>query len=128
MSKTNELRALIVRELNTIGGLKEVSFQIANDTTMYPHIVFDFDNMTMTQDNLARQNYKLIIDVWDRGTSAALVNDIADNVEGILHNENLPQANILPTFFLESRRNLRDEDKLIRHIQLTFSIQNYERN
>lgn len=128
MSKTNELRALIVSELNSISGNNGVYYQIANENSIFPHIVFDFDSVNTLADDRCRENYKLIIDVWDRCTSASLVNDIADNVEGILHDVNLPQTNILPTIYLDSRRNLRDEDKLIRHIQLTFSIQIYERN
>lgn len=124
--KTNDLRKLIrnkLLELPESFGIKEVSYQIAENKEMYPHIVFSFDR----EENVdKRSDYRLDIDVYDKGTPFN-VEDIADDIEEMFRQSNLPQATILPTFYAENRRRLPDEDKSIQHILLKFIIQNYER-
>lgn len=130
MAWSNELRMLVVSQLEnlkTLYGVKEISFQIAQNDEMFPHIVFDTESTKMMGDDRFRHDVKLIIDVYDRGDSAVLVNNLADAVEDELDQKNLPQDGILPTIYLDSRRNLPDEDKKIRHIQIVFNVQNYER-
>lgn len=131
MAKINELRALIVEQLETIKdtyGITDIFYQLAQDSAMYPHVVYSFDGMRSLTDDLARRDIDLIIDVYDRQTSTVLINNIADAIEDLFDTENLPQDGILPTFYFVIRRDLVDEDKLIKHIQIEISVQNYERN
>lgn len=131
MAKINDLRALIVAQLNTIKstyGITDIFYQVAQDTAMFPHIVYDFGNMRALPEGFARRDIELYINVYDKQESTVLINNIADAVEELLEAQNLPQTDILPTFYYVNRKDLPDEDKAIKHIQIEFSIQNYERN
>ena len=121
--RTNDLKKLIQTKLKTVTSF--VYHEIADEKALYPHIVFGFDRIDL--EDLSRQDYVLVIDVWDKGNSTTRVDDLADSVENLLQAENLPQENVLPTFYLMDERNVLDEDKAIKHKQIRFQIQNYDR-
>ena len=121
--RTNDLKKLVQTKLKTL--TTNVYYEIADKDAVYPHIVFNFRRIDLQ--DLSRQDYILEVDVWDKGTSTTAVDDLADSVENLLQGKNLPQTNVLPTFYLIDRRNILDEDKSIRHRQIQFQIQNYER-
>lgn len=123
MSKTNDLRKLIQTKLKTI--MSDVYYEVADRDALYPHIVFDLSFVNLG--DLSRQDYQVVIDIWDKGTSAVRVEEVADTIESMFNNLNNPTDSILPTFFIESKRVVIDEDKKIRHRQIVLSVQNYER-
>lgn len=125
--RTNNLRKLVrsmLGEVTDKHGIKEIYYELANDDKMYPHIIFSFDNINTG--DLYRHDLSLVIDIYDKADSAYLVEQIADDVEDMFNAINLPQETILPTFYLEARRSVPDEDKKIRHRQIEVIIQNYE--
>lgn len=129
MSRTNKLRKLVKSILGESKfkakhGIKEIYYELASDNKMYPHIVFSFDGINTG--DLYRHDLSLIIDIYDKSDSAYLVEQIADDVEDMFNAENLPQDTILPTFYLEARRPVIDEDKKIKHRQIEVIVQNYE--
>ena len=121
--RTNDLKKLVQTKLKTL--TDNVYYELASDQALYPHIVFDFDMIDLG--DLSRQDYVLFIDVWDKGKNTKAVDDLADQVENLLQAENLPQDHILPTFYLIDRRRVLDEDRTIRHRQIRFQVQVYER-
>ena len=121
--RTNDLKYLVQAKLKTLTA--NVYFKIANEKKLYPHIVFNFRRIDLG--DLWRQDYILEIDIWDKQDSSLRVDDLADSVENLLQAENLPQTNVLPTFYLIDRQDIPDEDKEIKHIRVQFQIQNYER-
>ncbi len=123
MARTNDLKKLIQEELMTV--TSEVYFQQARDNALYPHIVFNFREISLG--DLSRQDYVLEVDVWDKGTLTTTVDALADDVEDLLHTENLPQENVLPTFYKIDRKSIIDSDKDIKHRLIRFQIQNYVR-
>ena len=123
VTRTNDLKKLIQTKLKTL--TTNVFFEQATDNALYPHIVFDF--RTIDLGDLARQDYILEVDVWDKGTSTTKVDELSDKVEDLLQAKNLPQTNILPTFYKIDRRSIIDTDKSIKHRFIKFQIQNYER-
>lgn len=123
VTRTNDLKKLIQTKLKTL--TTNVFFEQATDNALYPHIVFDF--RTIDLGDLARQDYILEVDVWDKGTSTTKVDELSDKVEDLLQAKNLPQTNILPTFYKIDRRSIIDTDKSIKHRLIKFQIQNYER-
>lgn len=125
MSRTNDLRKVIQSRLLTLTSysLKGVYYHIADEGKMYPHIVYDLSRMSLF--GYDREDSVLEVDIFDN--DAKRVENIADAVEDLLKQSNLPQTSILPTFYLESRRNCPDEDDRVRHINVRFVIQNYER-
>jgi hypothetical protein len=87
--------------------------------------VFSFK--TVNLDDLWRQDYMLDVDVWDKSQNTTTIEALCDNIEKLLHMENLPQTGILPTFYLVDRKSIPDEDKAIKHRLVRFQIQNYVR-
>lgn len=123
MSKTNDLRKLIQSRLKTV--CENVYYEHADDEKLYPHITYEF--VTNVNDDLYRSDINLDVDIFDKSSSATLIEDLADDVEKLFNNKNLPQDTILPTFFLIDRKSVPDEDKKIRHRLVRILIQNYER-
>lgn len=123
MSRTNDLKKLIQTKLKTL--TTNVFFEQATDNAIYPHIVFSFREISLN--DLSRQDYTLDIDVWDKGTSTTAIDNLADSVEDLFHTENLPQENVLPTFYKIDRKSVDDPDKSIKHRLVRFQIQNYVR-
>ena len=121
MSKTNDLRKLVQEKLKSVAD--RVYYKNADDEAIYPHIVHVIERVNFTAEH--RDDVSLVVDVWTKSVPEA--NELADFVEKSLNRENLPQDTILPTFFLENRVDIEDEDKSISHIQMTFTVQNYER-
>ena len=124
--RTNDLKRLVQTKLKTVTA--KVYHELADDDAIYPHIVFNFRRIDLG--DLARQDYILEVDVWDKLTSTnntQQIDNLADSVEKLLQAENLPQENILPTFSLIDEQNVLDEDKQIRHRKIQFQVQNYER-
>lgn len=122
-SRTNDLKKLITTKLKTL--TTNVFFEQATDDALYPHIVYSF--RTIDLGDLARQDYILEVDVWDKGTDTTRVDALADSIEDLLQAENLPQTNILPTFYKIDRKSILDSNKSIKHRLIKFQIQNYER-
>jgi hypothetical protein len=122
-TKTNDLKKLIMTQLKTL--TSNVYYEIAADNALYPHIVFSFKMINLG--DLWRQDYTLDVDVWDKGQNTTRIDSLCDDIERLLHMQNLPQTGILPTFYLIDRRSILDEDKSIKHRLVRFQIQNYER-
>lgn len=122
MSKTNELRKLVYSKLKKAG---EVFYGQADDKKMYPHIVFTISSVDFG--NWNRDDAVVDIDIWDKGTSAIKIEDMADEIESMFRCCNEPQESILPTFFLIDRKSVPDEDKKIMHRLMRVQVQNYER-
>lgn len=121
--RTNDLKLLLQTKLKTIAS--NVYFEQAVDDAIFPHIVFSF--RTIDLGDLSRQDYILEVDVWDKGTDTTAIDTMVDRIENLLQAENLPQDNILPTFYLIDRKSVIDSDKDIKHRLIRFQIQNYVR-
>ena len=122
--RTNDLKKLIMSKLKIVAS--NVYYQLADEDALYPHVVFSFRNVDLG--DLSRQDYVLSIDVWDKRQTTTQIDDLTDTIENMWQGQNLPQDNILPTFYLISRKDgLPDEDKTIKHNLIEIQVQNYER-
>ena len=120
MSKTATLRKLVKEQMQTVPG--ETYHKEAPKDAAYPYKTFTLHSVSFMEE---RDDFDLCVDIWHRG-DFKVVEEIADQIEKLFKNTNLPQSTILPTFFRESRYNLEDPDKTLQHIQLRFLVQLYE--
>ena len=122
MSKTPALRKIVREQLQTVRG--QTYHKIAPPDAAYPYKVFELKSVTFP--NSLRDDLELTVDVWDRGPDYKGVEELADQIEKLFNDVNLPQGTLYPTFFRENRYTLTDPDKTLQHIQLRFSVQLYE--
>lgn len=122
MSKTADLRELITTKLGTVNG--GTYHRIAPKDAAYPYKTFELASVNLG--DLSRDDITLDVDIWDHAIDSKSVEEIADGIEDVFNDVNLPQTTILPTFFRESRLVIDDPDKDIQHIRLTFLVELYE--
>lgn len=121
MGKTEALRKLVREKLQTVQG--ETYHRSAPPSAAYPYKVYTLKSVTFTD---ARDDFDLCVDIWDRGSDPKVAEEIADQIEQLFQDANMPQDTILPTFFRDNRYTLEDPDKQLQHIQLHFLVQLYE--
>lgn len=121
VSKTLELRKIIKVELEKV--IQRVCYESATDDTEFPYVIYTLNSSLK---NYSRDDVTLTVDVWDRNTSTKVVEQLADDIEQLLHSKTLSNDIVYPTIYLEVRNSIIDEDKTLKRRQLRFSIQNYE--
>lgn len=122
MSKTYELRKVIKSLLNESDG--ESYPNQAMDNVKFPYKTYSLDNVQLG-DEADRNDYLLYIDIFDYSTNSKVVEKIADDIEVSFNRRNTPNEKIYPTFYLSTRRQIVEEDKRIKHIQLIIETQMY---
>lgn len=111
----NEARRVIEARLNSIKtayNIAEISYGLASEDAMYPHIVWDVANIVPRDQG--RQDMTLDVHVWAREQFAAF--QIADAVIDLFSYANVPQSDLLPTFYESSAFPVDDPDKTIVHV------------
>lgn len=125
MAMINDLRLVIQSRLNSIKteyGLTEVSYRIAQNDQIFPHIVYDFTTITPT--DMGREDFLLDVHIWAKDQYAAF--NILDACRDLFMFWNAPNENILPTFYEQSAGSIDDPDKSIVHLVLRLQVQVYE--
>lgn len=122
MSKTAALRKLARRKLQTTPG--ETYHRTAPKDAVYPYKTYELTSVAFP--NSLRDDFELTVDIWGRSSDWKPVEEIADQIERLFNDANLPEPPIYPTFFRENRYELEDPDKSLQHIQLRFLVQLYE--
>lgn len=130
----NALRKLVQSKLTTLCSqlyqagtvqtLSKVYYRLADADKIYPHIVFSI-SLTRKYD-FSRDDVTIDVDIWAKDEKD--LQNITDAVEALFNNINDPQNNFLPTFFVESIKEVENADKDIRHMVVEITAQNYERS
>ena len=124
MAMTNDLRLVIQNRLNSIKteyGLTEVSYRVAMNDQIFPHIVYNF---TITPTDMGREDFLLDVHIWAKDQYVAF--NILDACRDLFKFWNAPNESILPTFFEMSAGSVDDPDKSIVHLVLRLQVQVYE--
>lgn len=122
MSKTLALRGLVNEQLQTVQGAAYHRHAAAD--ARYPYKTYTLESINFPDST--RDDFDLVIDIWDRSPDQKTVEEIADQIERLFNVTNLPRPPIYTTFFRDGRSNLEDPDKTLQHIQLRFIVQLYE--
>lgn len=134
----NDLRLLIERRLNSIKteyGIVEISYRVAADDQLFPHIVYDFTDVSPM--DMGREDFTVDVHIWDKDQFRAF--EILDALREVFAFLNAPHdldqedltgvidpQTILPTFYEMSSGSIDDPDKSIIHIVLRMQVQVYE--
>lgn len=127
MAMSNDLRNLVMIRLESIKAtydIKEVSYRIASDDAMFPHITYDFPAGSPM--DMGREDYVLDVNIWDKNQVRAF--EILDACKELFAFRNDPQTTILPTFYETSSGTVDDPDKTIVHLVLRLQSQVYKRS
>lgn len=122
MSKTGLLRVLISEQLRSVQG--GTYHKTATPNAAYPYKTYLLESINFADST--RDDYDLVVDIWDRSPDQKTVEEIADQIERLFNVANIPRPPIYPTFFRDGRNNIDDPDKNLQHIQLHFIVQLYE--
>lgn len=122
MSKTTALRGLIREQLQTVPGT--TYHRQATADAKYPYKTYNLESINFPDST--RNDYDLVVDVWDRSPDPKTVEEIADQIETLFNVANIPKPPVYSTFFRDGRTIIDDPDKTLQHIQLHFIVQLYE--
>lgn len=123
MSTTADLRKLITAQLNRTQGT--TYYRRAPKDAAFPYKTFDLSRVDTQSD--PRDDIDLTVDIWDKALDPETIEAIGDQIEAIFNKANLPQENILPTFYRDSRYPVDDPDQNIQHIQIHFLVENIKK-
>lgn len=124
---TNTLRALIQTKLLALKdtfSIQEVSYRVASNDQIFPHIVYDFTSITPS--DMGREDYLIDIHIWDRSDHQARAFNILDAISKALAFDNAPGEVILPTFYEQSVGQIDDPDKTLVHLVYRAQAQVYD--
>lgn len=128
MGMINDLQLIVQTKLNSIKteyGIVEISYRIAKRDQMYPHIVFDFTDISPT--DMGRSDFTLDIHIWGKDQFACF--NIMDAVRDLFSFWNAPETyegqTILPTFYEMSGGSIDDPDKSLIHLVVRLQGQVY---
>jgi hypothetical protein len=121
VNRSEELRKVTTGLLKL--SCKKTYYGDANDEAKYPYQTFILDSSNAN--SYPRNDDIIIVDIWDKSKSWTEAERLADLVEDNMNMRNIPNENILSTYILFDRRQVKDPDKDIKHIQIKLSVQNY---
>ena len=119
MGKTTALRGLIREQLQTVPGT--TYHKRATADAEYPYKTYNLESINFLDST--RDDFDLVIDIWDRSTDSKMAEEIADKIERLFNVVNIPSPPIYATFFRDVRNVIDDPDKNLQHIQLHFLVQ-----
>lgn len=124
--QTNEVRRVVEARLNSIKtkyNISEVSHRLASEDAMFPHIVWEINGIRPMDHG--RQDYELDVHIWTKN-DAYTAYEIADAVVLLFRFANLPQDDILPTFYESSALVVEDTDKSLVHMVVRLEGHTYD--
>lgn len=102
-----------------------IYFEQAPNDAQYPYAVFKLpDSLNIESD---RQDYSLIVDVWDNKPDTTILETLTDSLDNLLYKQSYLDTNQHLLFQRENRLMIPDEDSSIRRRQLQYTIKRYER-
>lgn len=91
----------------------------------YPYIVFKLpDSLNVESD---RQDYSLIIDIWDNKPDTTALETLTSNVDKLLYKLRVTDEKQFLMFERENRLMIPDEDTSVKRRQLQYTVKQYER-
>lgn len=121
MNRTIELRKVLQILFKTI--TNNVHYEIAPDTSPYPYLVYEFNELTYSY---GKSVLMLEVNILDYGTSTTFVETLADTLQDTLNKYYFINDKIQFTIYRGNRNTIQEEDKKIRRRRMIFEIQLHE--
>lgn len=113
-----EIKKEITARLRTL--TPNVYYDTGDETKGFPYIVFDTTSLIYSE-GLFRGN--LDIDIWDRNTSYATVDELSEKVIDLLNDKNFVGETMGATLLLANVLDVDDEDLTRKRKTVIFEIQ-----
>jgi hypothetical protein len=92
---------------------------------VFPYVVYRLGTSLNDENN--REDFPLIINVWDKGSNTTSLEILADSIDKKLNNLRYLDENQQLTFAKESRSPISDPDLNIKGRQIRYTVKRYER-
>jgi hypothetical protein len=92
---------------------------------IFPYVVYRLG--TSLNDESYREDFPLIINVWDKGSNTTSLEILADSIDKKLKNLRYLDENQQLTFVKDSRSPISDPDLSIKGRQIRYTVKRYER-
>ena len=119
----NEIEIFLKKMLNSLTDVKVFNDRSRKDS-IYPYIVMDSSNINTQL--YPRVDVDLTLNIWDKSQNYIKVNEIADIIQSALDRNSKVADNITATFYLNTRKNVDDEDKELKRVYMLFDVEIYQ--
>lgn len=119
----NEIEIFLKKALDPLIDVKVFNDRSRKDS-VYPYIVIDSSNISTQL--YPRIDVDLELNIWDKNQNYIKVNEIADIIQSALNRTSKVAGNITATFYLNTRKNMDDEDKELKRVYMLFDVEIYQ--
>lgn len=119
----NEIEIFLKKTLDSLIDVKVFNDRSRKDS-VYPYVVIDSSNISTQL--YPRIDVDLELNIWDKNQNYVKVNEIADIIQSALNRTSKVADNITATFYLNTRKNMDDEDKELKRVYMLFDVEIYQ--
>lgn len=119
----NEIEIFLKKILDSLVDVKVFNDRSRKDS-IYPYIVIDSSNISTQL--YPRVDVDLALNIWDKSQNYIKVNKIADIIQSALNRNSKVADSITATFYLNTRKNVDDEDKELKRVYMLFDVEIYQ--
>lgn len=119
----DEIEIFLKKVLDSLIDVKVFNDRSRKDSN-YPYLVMDSSNISTQL--YPRVDVDLELNVWDKSQNYIKVNEIADIIQSALNRNSKVADNITATFYLNTRKNVDDEDKELKRVYMLFDVEIYQ--
>ena len=84
------------------------------------------DSSNISTQLYPRIDVDLELNIWDKNQNYVKANEIADVIQSALNRTSKVAGNITATFYLNTRKNMDDEDKGLKRVYMLFDVEIYQ--
>lgn len=119
----DEIEIFLKNILNSLVDVKVFNDRSRKDS-IYPYVVMDSSNISTQL--YPRVDVDLTLNIWDKSQNYIKANEIADIIQSALNRNSKVADNITATFYLNTRKNVDDEDKELKRVYMLFDVEIYQ--
>lgn len=119
----NEIEFFLKKTLDSLIDVKVFNDRSRKDS-VYPYVVVDSSNISTQL--YPRIDVDLELNIWDKNQNYVKANEIADVIQSALNRTSKVADNITATFYLNTRKNMDDEDKELKRVYMLFDVEIYQ--